>query len=63
MLKAVLGAFPGLGLGRWSINIFEKKGGAWEAQRVKHLPSAQVLIPGSWDAVPRLQEPQVLAGK
>jgi len=23
--------------------------GAWVAQMVKHLPSAQVMIPGSWD--------------
>ena len=27
--------------------------GAWVAQPVKHLPSAQVMIPGSWDPVPR----------
>ena len=24
-------------------------GGTWVAQSVKHLPSAQVMIPGSWD--------------
>ena len=29
----------------------EKRGGAWGAQLVKRLPSAQVLIPGSWDRV------------
>ena len=23
--------------------------GAWVAQSIKHLPSAQVMIPGSWD--------------
>ena len=27
--------------------------GAWGAQSVKHLPSAPVMIPGSWDRVPR----------
>ncbi|XP_059248681.1 thiamine transporter 2-like isoform X2 [Mustela nigripes] len=26
--------------------------GAWVAQWVKHLPSAQVMIPGSWDGAP-----------
>jgi len=26
-------------------------GGAWVAQSVKHLPLAQVMIPGSWDGV------------
>ena len=26
--------------------------GAWVAQSVKHLPSAQVMIPGSWDWAP-----------
>jgi len=27
-------------------------GGAWVAQSVKHLPSAQVMILGSWDPAP-----------
>ena len=26
--------------------------GTWVAQMVKHLPLAQVMIPGSWDPVP-----------
>ena len=26
--------------------------GAWVAQLVKRLPSAQVMIPGSWDRAP-----------
>ena len=26
--------------------------GTWVAQSVKHLPSAHVMIPGSWDRVP-----------
>ena len=26
--------------------------GAWVAQLVKHLPSVQVMIPGSWDQAP-----------
>ena len=29
-------------------------GGTWVVQLVKHLPSAQVLISGSWDRVPCL---------
>ena len=29
----------------------EACGDAWVAQSVKHLPSAQVMIPGSWDRV------------
>ena len=28
--------------------------GTWVAQSVKHLPLAQVLIPGSWDRAPNL---------
>ena len=32
---------------RWQIQ------GAWVAQSVKCLPSAQVMIPGSWDGAPR----------
>ncbi|XP_034866328.1 membrane cofactor protein-like isoform X10 [Mirounga angustirostris] len=30
----------------------EKKGDTWVAQSVKRLPSAQLMIPGSWDRVP-----------
>ena len=30
----------------------EKPRGAWVTQSVKHLPSAQVMIPGSWDRAP-----------
>ena len=30
----------------------ESTWGAWVAQSVEHLPSAQVVIPGSWDQVP-----------
>ena len=26
--------------------------GAWVTQLVKHLPSAQVMVPGSWDRAP-----------
>ena len=26
--------------------------GTWVAQWVKHLPSAQIMIPGSWDGAP-----------
>ena len=29
-----------------------KYGGTWVAQSVKHLPLAQVMIPGSWDQAP-----------
>ena len=29
-----------------------RKGDAWEVQLVKHWPSAQVMIPGSWDQTP-----------
>ena len=25
---------------------------AWVAQSIKHLPLAQIMIPGSWDGVP-----------
>jgi len=36
--------------GFFSLNF--KVGGAWVAQMVKHLPLAQVMIPGSWDGAP-----------
>ena len=53
----------------WVISIiclkdsFSKKadfGGTWLAQLVKHLPSAQVMIPGFWDRV--LHQAPCLAG-
>ena len=37
--------------GNWSIDKEEMQRGAWVAQSVKHLPSSQVMISGSWDRV------------
>ena len=34
------------------LNIRNKRRGAWVAQLVKPLPSAQVMIPESWDRAP-----------
>ena len=33
---------------------FKKPRGAWVAQLVKCLPSAQVIVPGSWDGAPNM---------
>ena len=36
-----------------STNFRKKEKGAWAAQSVKCLPSAQVMIPGSWNKAPQ----------
>ena len=42
----------GLSLGRGNMLLKCALRGTWVAQSVKHLPPAQVVIPGSWDGSP-----------